>query len=125
MFNVGGGEILVILLVALIILGPQRLPDAARQVGKAMSELRRMSTGFQNELRSAVDEVTMKDEDLSLKAQQRLTRRDDPPAIESAAEAVSKQATPPAEKPARPRRTTPLRAEPDPGEPDAGERAAS
>ena len=36
MFNVGGGELLVILLIALIVLGPQRLPDAARQIGKAM-----------------------------------------------------------------------------------------
>ena len=126
MFNLGGGEILVILLVALIVLGPTRLPDAARQVGKAMNELRRVSTGFQNELRSAVDEVTMaNDDDVSLQAQKRLTRRDDPPAIASAADAVSAQGTPAPAKPKRPRRTTPLRAEPDPGEPDAGERAAS
>ena len=39
MFNIGGGEVLVIALIALIVLGPQRLPDAARQVGKAMGEL--------------------------------------------------------------------------------------
>ncbi len=55
MFNVGGGELLVIMLIALIVLGPQRLPDAARQVGKAMADLRRLSTGFQNEVRSALD----------------------------------------------------------------------
>ena len=47
MFNIGGGEVLVILLLALIVLGPQRLPEAARQVGKVMGELRRMSSGFQ------------------------------------------------------------------------------
>src|SRR3972149_5216026 len=40
MFNIGGGEFLVIALVALIVLGPQRLPDAARQAGRAMAELR-------------------------------------------------------------------------------------
>ena len=55
MFNVGGGELLVIMLIALIVLGPQRLPDAARQIGKAMGDLRRLSTGFQNEVRSALD----------------------------------------------------------------------
>ena len=55
MFNIGGGEILVILLVALIVLGPQRLPDAARQVGKVLGDLRRMSSSFQQELRSAID----------------------------------------------------------------------
>ena len=31
MLNVGGGELLIILLVALIFLGPSRLPDVARQ----------------------------------------------------------------------------------------------
>lgn len=57
MFNVGGGEILVILLVALIVLGPQRLPEAARKVGNIVGELRRMSSSFQNEIRTALDEA--------------------------------------------------------------------
>ena len=58
MFNIGGGELLVIMLIALIVLGPQRLPDAARQVGKTMGDLRRLSIGFQNEIRSALDRPT-------------------------------------------------------------------
>jgi Tat protein translocase TatB subunit len=55
-FNVGGAEVLVILLVALLVLGPAKLPEAARQVGKAMAELRRLSGGFQAELRDALAE---------------------------------------------------------------------
>jgi sec-independent protein translocase protein TatB len=55
MFNVGGGELIVILLIALIVLGPQRLPDAARQLGKAMGDLRRLSTGFQTEMKQALE----------------------------------------------------------------------
>lgn len=57
MFNIGGGEFLVIALIALIVLGPQRLPEAARQVGKAMGDLRRISSGFQNELKGALEEA--------------------------------------------------------------------
>jgi sec-independent protein translocase protein TatB len=57
MFNIGGGELIVIALIALIVLGPQRLPDAARQVGKTVGELRRISSGFQRELRDAFEEV--------------------------------------------------------------------
>ena len=57
MFNVGGGELIVIMLLALVVLGPQRLPTAARQVGKALGDLRRLSTGFQNEVRSAFEDV--------------------------------------------------------------------
>ena len=55
MFNIGGGELIVILLIALIVLGPQRLPDAARQLGKAMGDLRRLSTGFQDEMKQALE----------------------------------------------------------------------
>jgi sec-independent protein translocase protein TatB len=55
MFNVGGGELLAILLVALIVLGPQRLPGAARQVGRVMGDIRRISSGFQDELKNAFD----------------------------------------------------------------------
>lgn len=56
MFNVGGPEVLIILVVALVVLGPSKLPEAARQFGRAMSEFRRMSAGFQSELRDALNE---------------------------------------------------------------------
>jgi Tat protein translocase TatB subunit len=54
--NLGTGELLVIFLVALIVLGPNKLPHAARQAGKMMAELRRLSSGFQDEMRSALRE---------------------------------------------------------------------
>lgn len=54
MGSIGAPEILVILVVALLVLGPERLPDAARQAGRVLSELRRMSSGFQAELRDAM-----------------------------------------------------------------------
>jgi sec-independent protein translocase protein TatB len=55
MFNVGGGELLVIALVALLVLGPQRLPEAARTLGKVVGEVRRLSSGFQREVRDAFE----------------------------------------------------------------------
>ena len=55
MFNVGPEKLLVVLLVALIVLGPDKLPNAARQIGKYLSEFRRISQGFQQEIRSAID----------------------------------------------------------------------
>lgn len=54
MFNVGGGEILVILLVALVVLGPDKLPGAMRSVGNMVGEVRKLSNGFQAEVRSAM-----------------------------------------------------------------------
>ena len=69
MFNVGGGEILVILLVALIVLGPAQLPKAARQVGQVMTEIRRISGGFQRELTSALEAEERRTTEASMKPQ--------------------------------------------------------
>ena len=55
MGSVGAPELIVIFLVALIVLGPDRLPKAARQVGKAVAEFKRVSSGFQDEVRKAFD----------------------------------------------------------------------
>ena len=40
MFNISPLEMMVLLVIALIVLGPQRLPDVARSVGKGMREFR-------------------------------------------------------------------------------------
>jgi sec-independent protein translocase protein TatB len=53
--SLGPAEILVILIVALIVLGPDRLPKAARQLGKAVGEVRRWSSNVQDDLRGALD----------------------------------------------------------------------
>jgi sec-independent protein translocase protein TatB len=55
-FNIQGSEMIFLLLVALIILGPEKLPDAIRKFGRAYSEFKKMANGFQGELRSALDE---------------------------------------------------------------------
>ena len=56
MFNLSGTEIIVILLLALVILGPEKLPEAMRKAGRAYSELRKMANSFQSEVRSVLDE---------------------------------------------------------------------
>jgi Tat protein translocase TatB subunit len=54
--NVGTPEMLVILVVALLVLGPNKLPEVARQVGRAVGEIRRLGAGFQAEMRDALQE---------------------------------------------------------------------
>jgi len=53
MLNIGMPELLVILAVALIVLGPNRLPEVARMLGKALAEFRKATSGFTQELDNA------------------------------------------------------------------------
>jgi Tat protein translocase TatB subunit len=53
--SLGPAEILVILVVALIVFGPKRLPEVGRQVGGAMRELRKMQDTVRSELSSVLD----------------------------------------------------------------------
>jgi len=56
MGNIGSGEVLVILVLGLLVLGPERLPEFARKIGSFLKEAKRMSRSFQEELRSAVED---------------------------------------------------------------------
>ena len=56
MFNFSGSEIVFLLLLALIVLGPEKLPEAVRKFGKTYGEIKKMTSGFQSELKTALDE---------------------------------------------------------------------
>lgn len=40
MANIGPGELIVVLIIALVVLGPKRLPDAGRSLGKGLREFK-------------------------------------------------------------------------------------
>ena len=48
-------KFLVVLVIALVVLGPEKLPEATRTMGRWVAELRRITTGFTEEVRSAFD----------------------------------------------------------------------
>ena len=56
MFNLGMGEITVILLLALIFLGPSKLPDLAAGLGKLIREIRKATSDVKNEI--ALDDTS-------------------------------------------------------------------
>lgn len=56
MFNLTGSELIVIVLLGLVVLGPEKLPGAIRRVGRLYLELKRLSSGFQEEFRTAFEE---------------------------------------------------------------------
>jgi sec-independent protein translocase protein TatB len=55
MFDIGFSEILVIFILALIVLGPEKLPRVVREVGRWVGRARAMARQFQEQLEDEVD----------------------------------------------------------------------
>ncbi|HEY3673182.1 MAG TPA: twin-arginine translocase TatA/TatE family subunit [Acidimicrobiia bacterium] len=54
--SLGPAEILVVLVIALLVFGPNKMPDIAKQVGKGFREFRRVQQHLKSELRDVVSE---------------------------------------------------------------------
>ncbi len=55
MFGIGTTEVLIILAVALVVIGPSKLPELARTLGKGMAEFRRMSSDLKHTIDMEAD----------------------------------------------------------------------
>jgi sec-independent protein translocase protein TatB len=113
-FNLQGSEIIIILLLALVVLGPDKLPDAVRRFSQTYSELKKMGSGFQTELKSALDEPMREMRETA----QMVKDAADPSKITAEAEAESRLSDEAAwSTPAEPTPTEPAPTEPPPVDP--------
>jgi sec-independent protein translocase protein TatB len=64
MFGIGTGELLLILVIALVVLGPERMPRMARDIGRVVGDLRRTSDDLRQEFLNA-DKVLNKAVDVA------------------------------------------------------------
>lgn len=62
MFDIGFAELLVLTVIAMVVIGPERLPSVMRTVGKTVGQARRFLTNIQNQIEQEVklDELNKK-----------------------------------------------------------------
>jgi sec-independent protein translocase protein TatA len=53
--NIGPMELIIVAVIALIVLGPKRLPDAGRSLGRGMREFKSAISGEQREEKEAIE----------------------------------------------------------------------
>ncbi|MGM0453835.1 MAG: Sec-independent protein translocase protein TatB [Thermodesulfobacteriota bacterium] len=87
MFGIGMPELILILAVALIVIGPKKLPDMARSLGKALNEFKTATQDFKDSMDVEIrdDKKTKSSHDLD-SIEERYKRRDQTNTAESPAE---------------------------------------
>src|SRR2546423_13118075 len=58
MFNLGPFELVAILVVALRVFGPEKLPEMGKQVGRAVREFRKFQESMQTQVRDVIEPIT-------------------------------------------------------------------
>lgn len=76
--QIGPMEIMVVAIIALVVFGPEKLPELARTLGRYASELRRVAGEVRSEFEFGIDDE-VEDEKPAPKPRKPLTTRSDPP----------------------------------------------
>lgn len=90
MFGIGMTELVVIFVIGLIVLGPRRLPELAKSLGRSMAEFRRASTDLRREFMDVAEDARITPEELP-------DLTDEPP--QAGVERATGPAPPPGEAP--------------------------
>lgn len=53
MFGIGGGELILIIFIALMLFGSEKIPDIARTLGKAMAQLKNATNDIKSEIQKS------------------------------------------------------------------------
>lgn len=93
MFGIGSTELVIILIVALVLIGPSKLPDLMKSVGKGLSEFRRMSTDVKSTLEREIEKA---DEAKRIEETKKELFGDDAKPAEAVADAAKPDAASPA-----------------------------
>ncbi len=116
MFDIGAAELLVILVVAVVVIGPKDLPLAMRTAGRWIGKMRRISAHFRSGIDTMVREAELEDMEKKWKAQNEEIMRRSAALTEAEAGAPVMTGPPPVDKApieTPPPADTPIDASPD------------
>lgn len=99
MFDIGAAELLVIIIVAVIVIGPKDLPLAMRVAGRWIGKMRRISAHFRSGIDAMVREAELEDMEKKWKAQNEEIMRRSAALTEAEAGAPVMTGPPPVETP--------------------------
>jgi sec-independent protein translocase protein TatB len=103
MFDIGFAELLVLAVIAMVVVGPERLPGVLRTVGKTVGQARRFMTGLQNQIEQEIklDELNKKimaeTKDLDFTAKQEPSHQSEDAEVPSIAPKKEELPEPPAQ----------------------------
>ena len=78
-FGIGFGEILLVIVIALIVFGPGKLPEITRTIGRVSRNLRKVTTDFTSAMEREADDLKQPLKDAAAEAKRDLT----PPAADT------------------------------------------
>ena len=99
MFDIGVGELLVIVIVAVVVIGPKDLPLAMRSAGRGIGKMRRISAHFRSGIDTMVREAELEEMEKKWKAQNEEIMRRSAALTEAEAGAPVMTGPPPVEAP--------------------------
>lgn len=99
MFDIGVGELLVILIVAVVVIGPKDLPLAMRTAGRWIGKMRRVSAHFRSGIDAMVREAELEEMEKKWKAQNEEIMRRSAALTEAEAGAPAMTGPPPVDPP--------------------------
>lgn len=69
MFGIGPAELVVVLVIALVIFGPKKIPEIANALGKSINEFKKGSREIEASVRKEIESASKEDETIDAKAE--------------------------------------------------------
>jgi len=95
--SIGMPELIIILVIALIIFGPRKLPELGKSLGRSINEFKKASTDLQNTLEQEIKIEEQKEADAKFKVDEEKFKTKEIDSAVAAAKPIDQEAAPPRE----------------------------